>query len=96
MLCLSNIAMSNHSTLCINHLIKSMHMPILNFYRIESLGGRVVVSNNGVHRVVWKRLSRNLAPHNVLSAARYEYVPFLAVSRALGKSMSSILLFTYE
>lgn len=43
--------------------------------RIESLGGKVVTSNTGVHRVVWKRLSQSL---------RYEYIPFLAVSRALG------------
>lgn len=48
--------------------------------RIESLGGKVVVSNTGVHRVVWKRLSRNI----ISSPGRFEWVPFLAVSRALG------------
>lgn len=47
--------------------------------RIENLGGHVA-STKGVPRVIWKRAVKqalNITP-------RYEYVPFLAVSRALG------------
>lgn len=48
--------------------------------RIESLGGRVVVSRSGVPRVVWKRMRYNRKDDSY----SYEYVPFLAISRALG------------
>lgn len=50
--------------------------------RIEALGGRVA-STNGVPRVVWKRAVQN-APLTNGTSKQYEYVPFLAVSRALG------------
>lgn len=43
--------------------------------RIESLGGRVLVSK-GVQCVAWKKLSSQ--------SNEYDYIPFLAVSRALG------------
>jgi len=51
--------------------------------RIQSLGGRVAVTN-GVPRVVWKRQVRNASPQLGQSTLKFEYVPFLAVSRALG------------
>ncbi|XP_057295372.1 protein phosphatase 1D-like [Hydractinia symbiolongicarpus] len=51
--------------------------------RIENLGGRVV-KTNGVPRVVWKRAVRSCSPIDGEVSTRYEYVPFLAVSRALG------------
>jgi len=47
--------------------------------RIEKLGGRVSQTNR-VPRVVWKRA----VTLNHSSTPRFEYVPFLAVSRALG------------
>ncbi len=43
------------------------------------LGGRVA-STNGVPRVIWKRTVKQ-APS---LTPRYDYVPFLAISRALG------------
>ncbi|XP_065663465.1 protein phosphatase 1D [Hydra vulgaris] len=51
--------------------------------RIENLGGKV--STSGVPRVVWKRPLKN--PHYISSensVTQHEYIPFLAVARALG------------
>jgi len=48
--------------------------------RIMSLGGSVATVN-GVSRVVWKR---PIASTRSDKAAKFEYIPFLAVSRALG------------
>ncbi|XP_066922712.1 protein phosphatase 1D-like [Clytia hemisphaerica] len=47
--------------------------------RIEQMGGRVAATN-GVPRVIWKRAVKL----NHSTTPRYEYVPFLAVSRSLG------------
>ena len=47
------------------------------------MGGRVAATN-GVPRVIWKRAVKL----NHSTTPRYEYVPFLAVSRSLGKQTS--------
>lgn len=53
--------------------------------RIEAAGGRV--STTSVPRVVWKRERKDQSldsPTDSTKPTKYEYVPFLAVSRALG------------
>jgi len=47
--------------------------------RIEQLGG-IVVNTKGVSQIIWKRAVKQ-APS---TTPRYEYVPFLTISRALG------------
>ena len=55
------------------------------------MGGRVAITN-GVPRVVWKRAVKN-GSTQLGKQTKHEYVPFLAVSRALG---TYTLLFTFE
>jgi protein phosphatase 1D len=52
--------------------------------RIEGIGGKVLV-RNGVHRVAWERpvFLKHRGP--ITRRTKTELVPFLAVSRALGK-----------
>lgn len=52
--------------------------------RIEGIGGQVLV-RNGVHRVAWERpvVLKHKGP--ITRRTKTELVPFLAVSRALGK-----------
>lgn len=53
--------------------------------RIESLGGKVL-SRNGVPRVAWERPVHHGHKGPVRRSTQRESVPFLAVSRALGKT----------
>lgn len=52
--------------------------------RIESLGGKVL-SRNGVPRVAWERPVHHGHKGPVRRSTQTESVPFLAISRALGK-----------
>ena len=52
--------------------------------RIESMGGNVLCSN-GVHRVVWRRVHDHGHKGPIRRSTKTDCVPFLAVSRALGK-----------
>ena len=58
-----------------------------SFFRIRSFGGSVA-HVNGVSRVVWKREIQKDSAKKGRNGQKYEYIPFLAVSRALGKILS--------
>ena len=62
----------------------SYSIPFLINFRIMSLGGSVATVN-GVSRVVWKRpIASTRADKELNRSPKFEYIPFLAVSRALG------------
>ena len=54
--------------------------------RIESIGGRVIMSNKGIMRVAWhrERTGRGFTSSSSSSRPVYDVVPFLSVARSLG------------
>ena len=55
--------------------------------RIESIGGRVIMSAKGIMRVAWHRErtgSRGFTSGSSSSRPAYDVVPFLSVARSLG------------